>query len=243
MTSAFDWAGKAQPLSMALRMRRSARNSAKYIIESHPWVASIIIYIRERRWLYNTDYDLLVDGFPRSGNTFTALAFRLSQPQLKVRVHCHRPSDVLQAIKERKPVCLLIRQPEHAVASWIVYGKLRFDDALDDYITYYTILRKYRSKVAVVAFDDATKRFPAVVEAIANKYNLTLTAPLFDSAFIERVHRGIREFAWASDPLQVAYPSTKRESVLQSVKELLSQQRFNERLCRARLLYREFVGM
>ncbi len=61
----------------------------------------------------------MIDGFPRSANSFAAHSFIQAQnnPSLIVGHHTHSFAQILKATRLRKPVILLIRHPYAAVLS------------------------------------------------------------------------------------------------------------------------------
>lgn len=232
---------RAEPTRGLRRIYLGFRRALKRQLWSHPrlfWPAGLIL---QKRWLFDRNYDVLIDGFSRSANTYGSVALRLCYPHGVVICHRHMPVYVIQALRDRKPVCLLIREPRAAIASWIIYSGWDFDTAIDDYIAYYEPLMAYRDKLLVVEFNQVTREFPAVVQALNHKYGLNCIVPVQDDVFIERIYEGVRGFDWARNPMTISLPSPERKRLLEQVQVLLRRERFASQLLRAQQLYEFFT--
>src|SRR4051794_35640317 len=59
--------------------------------------------------------DIVIEGFPRSGNTFAVVAFRLAQSRaMQVAHHLHIPAQLLWADRVGMPSMVLVRNPVDA---------------------------------------------------------------------------------------------------------------------------------
>lgn len=66
-------------------------------------------HVRERA-------EIIIEGFPRSANTFSVLAFTLTlRRNVFVTSHFHAEAKVLQGVKFGIPVIVLIRHPVDAL--------------------------------------------------------------------------------------------------------------------------------
>ena len=64
--------------------------------------------------------DILIEGYPRSANTFAVAAFELAQERpVTVAHHLHVAAHVVAAVEAGVPVILLVRRPAEAIASVI----------------------------------------------------------------------------------------------------------------------------
>ncbi len=61
---------------------------------------------------------LVIDGYPRSANTFAAACFERLFPGVPCDHHQHHPDAVLRGIKAGCPAIVLLRDPLHACASF-----------------------------------------------------------------------------------------------------------------------------
>src|ERR671920_2182155 len=91
---------------------------------SHPTIFfSLYRLLRTRKDLTRAvtpDTQLVIEGFPRSGNSFARRAFIMAQdePQIKNHIahHLHVPAQVVQAARWQIPTLVLIRRPRDAVS-------------------------------------------------------------------------------------------------------------------------------
>ena len=87
------------------------------------------------------DKQLVIEGFPRSGNTFARRAFLMAQGEgfdkTRISVHFHVPAQVVRAARWQIPTLVLIRKPKDAVLSFVVRDPISVDLALKYYISFY----------------------------------------------------------------------------------------------------------
>jgi hypothetical protein len=64
---------------------------------------------------------LVIEGFPRSANSYARVAFQLANPGIEVCSHTHSYRTVTRAVALDIPAIVLIRDPEQVVASSLQY--------------------------------------------------------------------------------------------------------------------------
>jgi len=199
-------------------------------------------YSLRRRALFSDNYDLLVDGFKRSANTYASVAFRLSQPNLRVRCHCHNPMYVIQSVRWGKPVCVLVRNPVAAISSFVIHSRRNFSSAIEDYIDYYRTLIPYRRNILIVSFDQVTNDFRGVVRAVNSRYGIGLKLPEINEEFKNKIFEGIQSLPWGHDPLTVSMPNPERSRLLTEANFILKASIYKERIQLAQTLYDIFLA-
>ena len=79
------------------------------------------LFLARRRYgsrVLGPDTDIVIEGFPRSANTFAVTAFELAQERpVTVAHHLHAAAHVVRAAQAGVPVIVLVRAPEDAIAS------------------------------------------------------------------------------------------------------------------------------
>lgn len=127
---------------------------------------------RRRALVVTRDTDIVIEGYPRSANTFAVAAFLLAQPRpVKVAHHLHVPIQVIRAVQWGIPALVLLRKPDDAVLSWLVREPgLNVARALKDYVAFYTTLRPYRHGFVLATFEDVTRHFPQVIEWVNRRF-------------------------------------------------------------------------
>jgi hypothetical protein len=120
--------------------------------------------------------DLIVEGFPRSGNTFTVFALQnAAQNQLQLSSHVHHPSQVKLAVERGIPTVLVVREPIAVLASYLTYGQHgRPADVFKEYYSYHQELVPYADRVLIVDFDEISSDMPAIVDRINQRFSLQI---------------------------------------------------------------------
>lgn len=74
--------------------------------------------VNDRARLTRADTELVIEGFPRSGNSFSVFAFsNFGADALRLAHHVHSPSLIVLAARYRLPAVVLIRAPDDAVTA------------------------------------------------------------------------------------------------------------------------------
>lgn len=112
--------------------------------------------------------DIVIEGFPRSGNTFAVAAFIIAQNrEVKIARHTHKVMQVVRAVQLNKPTLVLIRQPADAVVSLAIrHPYITLQQALKIYIRYYNGIRPYRSSYVLTKFEDVITDCGKVIEKV-----------------------------------------------------------------------------
>jgi hypothetical protein len=135
-------------------------------------VRDVLLHDNKKRMLYTKDTDLVIEGFPRSANTFSVLAFDSAQTNpVQLAHHLHAASQIIPAAKDNKPILLIVRQPEDAVASFMIMNdNLKPHDALKYYVSFHRKLLPYADRCAVASFESVIKEYNKVLENLNKKY-------------------------------------------------------------------------
>lgn len=129
--------------------------------------------------------DLHIDGFQRSGNTFSTTLLRNTFPDKKIVSHFHAIASLKLAIRYGVPIIVVIRDPAEAIASSIVKRvqgmgqpharSVAYD--LEGYTSYYRFVLKHRNKIDVVVFEDFIRNPFLVVSAGARLMSVDCPSP------------------------------------------------------------------
>ena len=129
------------------------------------------LFPRFHRKMVSVDSDIVIEGFPRSANSFMLQAFRLWNPEAKVGHHIHVPLQVLRAVEYRIPCIVLIRDPIQALASLLIVDRsLSVRLAIKSYIEFYRRVLPFRDKVIVAEFGKTIQDPSSIIRAINTKY-------------------------------------------------------------------------
>ncbi|WP_259086782.1 hypothetical protein [Salinibacter ruber] len=117
----------------------------------------------------------MIDGYPRSANTFAYHAFCWAQEQAggqtnldHVGHHVRQPAQILRAVELEVPTVLLVRNPREAVLSSIVWHSdwLTIEAALQRYINFYRGILPVKEQVVVGSFEEVVENYGRVIERV-----------------------------------------------------------------------------
>jgi hypothetical protein len=177
---------------------------------------------RQRRLLVRDDTELVIEGFPRSANSFSVAAFGLSQDRrVQIAHHLHAEAQVMEGVRRGLPTCVLIRDPDEAVRSLLVRTpQVGAAFALRRYVDYYSRLLAWRQGFLVAPFQRVTGDFASLVVALNRRFGRRYQVPVCDDAFMQKVFARIRETnrrLWAGKATHIGIPSREREQALAGI--------------------------
>jgi len=112
----------------------------------------------------NRDTKIVIEGFPRCGNTFAVIAFQQAQKRkIKIAHHLHVPAQIRYATRNGIPTLVLIREPLEAVASLLVRHPERTPGkCLSEYDNFYRSIVSAKDKFVVADFKETVNDFGSV---------------------------------------------------------------------------------
>ncbi|MES2308111.1 MAG: hypothetical protein V4507_04555 [Verrucomicrobiota bacterium] len=190
------------------------------------------------------DYDLFLEGFPRSGNTYLARLFHLQYPHLKIHSHSHVPPKTFWIIQSKKPLLWIIRDPLFCVPSWTIYTGLDLAEVLQGYIDCYSILLKMKDSISISTFDEVVENPSKVVQKLNQKFNLNLETFTISDGLKEECFEFINSLYTNEkgqvDEMRVARPSEERAKLVLELQVILKEPRFSKQLTEAQNLFQKF---
>lgn len=204
----------------------------------------------KRSTLVRRDTSLVIDGFLRSGNTFSVAAFVIANgDELHVGRHLHGGAHILRAARLGVPAVVLIRRPADAVASYLIRRpSLTPNDALLEYVDFYRTCWRARDHFVVGVFDEVTADFGAVISAVNRRFGTSFlpyepTADNQAAAFelVEEMNR--RECRGEVVESHVGRPSPARRQGKQEILALMREPRTAKFLHRAECWYERYVAL
>ncbi len=116
--------------------------------------------------------EIVIEGFPRSANSFAVAAFARAQGRKpEVAHHVHAPAQIMAAARAGVPAIVLIRDPEDAVLEYVIKKPaITIRQALRGYVRFYTPLMRYRSAFVAGVFDEVTKDFGSVIRRVNERF-------------------------------------------------------------------------
>ena len=161
-------------MSRLPRVADRARHYARRPLARLPylWDAAMTVRPEKRASLARPETAIVIEGFLRSGNTFSVAAFHIANgPEPHVGRHLHGAPHVLRAVRLGLPTVVLIRQPKDAVLSYLVRRPtLTPYDALVEYLDFYRTAWPARHGFVVAPFDRVTSDFGAVLGQVNERF-------------------------------------------------------------------------
>ncbi|MGH7145589.1 MAG: hypothetical protein ACREJ2_15875 [Planctomycetota bacterium] len=156
---------------------RRWRDSLRWSVARYP---SLYLPYVDYRWRHDRQAcrvvtraaQIVIDAFPRSGNTFATMAFQMSQPQpVQIAHHIHAPAQIIRGIQLRLPTLCIIRDPVDAVLSLLIKVERYLpQDAFSFYCKFYTPLLPLHDRFVMATFEQVTSDFGAVIGRVNAKF-------------------------------------------------------------------------
>ncbi len=191
---------------------------------------------------------LVIEGFPRSANTFAVIAFRQAQREkMRIAHNLHAPAQVIRASRLNVPALVLIRDPKDAVLSFVVRDPISVEQALKHYISFYESVAEYRDSFVLGTFEEVTSDYGTVIERINERFGTTFLPFRHSKKKVERVfsrmERGYRKGnAEASLEARISRPSEAREKMKREVRHELEAPRLRRLVFEAQTVYQLLVS-
>ncbi|WP_170518243.1 hypothetical protein [Ruegeria atlantica] len=136
--------------------------------------------------------DLVIEGYPRSANTYLHRIVRAAGPKgLRIANHVHRPQQISMAVRYGIPCFILFRHPLDCIASYLVREPdLEVADSLKQYIGFAqtTLAHNSAPQIHIVTFDGVIEDAANISSAILQKigHDVTVTTELIEKATLDK---------------------------------------------------------
>lgn len=194
-----------------------------------------------RRLSVDRDTEFVIEGYPRSANTFAVVAFEYSNPRIKLAHHLHVPAQIIRAAQWKIPILVLIREPKEAVASSIVRNpEQSIERALNSYVSFYKNIQSYSYSYIVGNFEDIVQDYSKVIHQVNHKFGtkfVAMTPTGVDKDLIfSKIHNYDRNV------LRLGIPSQKKENSKKNI--IQDMEKHNKELLeRAIMIYHQFLDL
>lgn len=200
---------------------------------------------------FDSTTEVVIEGFPRSGNSFAVEAFRFAQARrVSIAHHLHVPAQVIAAARMHVPALVLIRRPEDALVSYSVRAPhLPLAAIARHYLRFYSGIHRHRRAFVVADFDEVTSDFGAVIRRVNVRFRSRFEEFPHTEANVQMCFRRIdednaRKFgggrvlgAW------VARPSEEREAMKGPIRSRYRHPDFAHIRARLEHVYRTFSAL
>lgn len=154
-----------------------ARGEARRVVLETPGLSHLYYLLDPvaRTMRLRRDTQIVIDGFPRSANTFAVESFLAVNQGFSVAHHLHDRHRIRRAVKRGIPVILIVRHPDGCVNSFLNGGfeTSKADFIYGEYTTFYTDLLDRLDAVTIAEFAEITKDWPGVMERFNRRFGTT----------------------------------------------------------------------
>ncbi len=204
-----------------------------------------------RHLLVSRETEIVIEGYPRSANTFAVAAFLVAQGRpVKIARHLHVPAQVIQAVRWRIPTLILIRNPEDAVLSLLVREPgISARRVLVDYVRFYRKIQAYYSHFVLATFEGVTTDFGAVIEKVNEKFETNFKPFAHTDENVAKVIKIVEEMDKADQRKEnvtettVARPSEIRTRLKEKRRKELANPHIERLLREAKAVYQEMIEL
>ncbi|NMF83038.1 hypothetical protein [Nodosilinea sp. P-1105] len=198
-----------------------------------------------RKLSVNKKTQIVIEGFPRSANTFAVLAFEQAQSQpVSIAHHMHVPAQVIRAAHWQIPTLVLIRQPQDAVASYVLRKpELSVRAALQCYIRFYKTVSRYQGSYVVATFEEIISQISNVVIRVNEHFRTEFTAATPTGDDLDSIFKQTEIMAKKNGMNELGFsrPSLQKENRKKDLIEIIKSPKYDELLGEAKAIYSNFL--
>ena len=191
---------------------------------------------------------IVIDGFQRSGNTFSVTAFQLAQRKpVEIAHHLHAAAQIVAAVRWTIPTVALIRPPEETVLSHIVrFPCITAEQGLKNWVRFYEKVLEVRTGVVIGDFETVTTDFGRVIREVNRRFDTSFEEFDHTESNVARCFeliegRNADRFGTVEDHT-VARPSPARDEMKERRRADLREERLAGLRRRAERAYADLVG-
>lgn len=200
------------------------------------------------RFRVNADTELVIEGFPRSANTYALHAFMQMQLPREVNVahHIHTAAHIKAAVSLKKPVLLLVREPKGAVASLKMRRKnASLETLVFRYIKFHEALLESLDAVIVAKFDHFVESPHVYIQMINEQFETQFCANELSVADREVITESILKVnkgLGSNTPVTQSMPSPEKTKLRIEIEKEMDE-RCLKLFERAQAVYDEIIAL
>lgn len=171
------WAAPKQPLLKSI-VRRTISPDVRYVVRQRIMEAPLLseAFVRIDPSVANArvtrETRIVIDGFPRSGNTYSRAAFQVANgPDVPISTHGHSHRFAQLGVKHGIPVITLIREPRAPLASILAFTREVSPHVLvRSYCRYYEAILPIIDDVVIAPFPAVIGDFGLIIDQVNAKW-------------------------------------------------------------------------
>jgi hypothetical protein len=198
---------------------------------------------KDRARVVTPDTQLVIEGYPRSANSFARVAFtRAQKERVRIANGLHVPAQVIRAARWRIPTLVLIRDPRDAVLSFAIRDPISVEQAIRYYLSFYETVAAYRDAYVLGTFEEVTGDFGRVIRRVNSRFGTTFSLFRHNERNVEAVLARIernskRSFGESNWENKASRPLAARENKKRDLVHELENPRLESLMSRAEAVY------
>jgi len=230
--------------------RRSAVFALKTAVARSPRLAPLVSKARHHGIVLGPETEVVIEGHPRSANSFSVAAFEVAQGRhTAIAHHTHAPGHLLAAVRAGVPAIALIRDPADAVLEFLlIRPALDPEQAVRAWTSFYTTVRPALGRAVLAPFPIVTTDFGRVMRVV-NERNGTSFVPFEHTPENQQRCFEAMDAYWTGragegreKELRVGRPSEERDRLKAELRPVLERGTAGRALGEARALYERLVA-
>jgi hypothetical protein len=180
----------------------------------------------ETQFVCTGDTNLVLEGYPRSGNTFAVdfLDYKNNEPRLKIAHHTHNFRNVLLGVELGVPTVVVVRKPIDAVCSYMIYSGETVEFSTNKYYEFHSELLNCQDSILFLKFESLVTNMNGIIDLLNARFNLNLnkSADLdYDNELVKNIDRDrAKVFRTGEDYIRtVGAPSKARDLLKGEIKQ------------------------
>ena len=223
---------------------------AQTLVAQYPALTLPVARLRGRGVPFGPRTEIVIEGFPRSANSFAVAAFARAQGRKpEIAHHVHAPAQVIAASRAGIAAIVLIRDPEDAVLEYVIKKPaITIGQALRGYVRFYAPLLRYRWGFVAGVFDEVTRDFGKTIRRVNERFGTTFRE--FEHteesarATLDEIDRYWRGILGPGRQLEVIVgrPSAVRDEMKERLRDMYRAEPLSRTRARAEALYRRIAA-
>jgi hypothetical protein len=233
------------------RLLQRTDYEVKSLVAPHPRIALPVARLRGHGCAISDATVLLIEGFPRSANSFAVVAFKMANgPDAPVAHHTHASAHVMGAVRAGIPALVMVREPAESILEMLIARpSCSVRQAIRGWVRFYQSLLPFQRGFVVGEFSAVTEDFGAVIRRVNRRFGTAFrefrhtdanVAACFDD--LDRYWRARVGSGPALERL-VGRPSPVRDRMKEGLRPLLEDERLAAPRARAQDLFRLYREM
>ena len=202
--------------------------------------------------IVNHKTDIVVEGYPRSGNTFCVALLYYLEPKLKIARHRHELGHLKYAIKLKKPIVCVVRNPLDSIISLHIREKLSISFCIEYYIKFHKYLYENRNYIYIIDFNLLIKEPTEVIKNINKATSLQLAEVVITEHATEDIKKIVKDMELKESEFlgldstnirssHIAIPTKERNEYKQKIIKNLNLKKYENKINKANKLFNSLL--